>query len=209
MSYSQSNGQHHAVPRRGSAFTAAVQDSPVEPVHNTQPVGMLERSNALAGMTIDMTQFRTPIHTLSGYAKNSLQGSLALFRNLPGARTVYQPRRLTGPAQFLVQLLDLWQLPISDACVLLGYDLQEREAVQLILSGATGLRSRDARDRVASLVRIRTLLSGLFRSVEKENEWLREPKELLGNKSPLDLMLEGSMEKLLTVRQFVEVMAGV
>ena len=108
-----------------------------------------------------------------------------------------------------MQLLDFWQLPISGACALLGYGLQEQEAVQSILSGATGLRSRDARDRVASLVRIRTLLSGLFRSVEKENEWLREPKELLGNKSPLDLMLEGSMEKLLTVRQFVEVMAGV
>jgi hypothetical protein len=209
MPYPSSNGQQPAVRGRGSRFTEAEQYLEVEQSGITQSIGIPKGSIDLAGLGIGAMQHRDPSHPPSRYARDSRQGSLSLFIVSQPEQTAYQPRRLTGPAQFLVQLLDFWQLPISGACALLGYDLQEQEAVQSILSGATGLRSRDARDRVASLVKIRTLLSGLFRSVEKENEWLREPKELLGNKSPLDLMLEGSMEKLLTVRQFVEVMAGV
>ena len=44
--------------------------------------------------------------------------------------------------------------------------------------------------------------------VEVENEWLRESHETLNGQIPMDLLLEGSMENLLLVKEYVEVAAG-
>jgi hypothetical protein len=207
--YSPSNGQYRPAPRGLRGFTEVEQVAETEQAGLTQPAGYFVKTIDISGIISVKEVAAQGLPVRSWYEGYARQGSFSWFSVLPLEQTVYQPRRLTGPVQFLVKLLELWQLDDSGACALLGYDLQDKEAVQSILSGATGLRGRDARDRVASLVKIRTLLSALFRSIEKENEWLRAPKGPLDNRSPLDLMLEGSMEKLLTVRQFVEVTAGV
>lgn len=122
--------------------------------------------------------------------------------------TAYIARRLTGPVQFLVRLLQVWGLSNSDARILLGYDEADQQTVDFILQGSASLRGRDARDRVASLIGIRALLQQLFRDENTEKLWLREPKESLYGKSPLGLMLEGSLENILVVRQWVERGAG-
>jgi len=57
-------------------------------------------------------------------------------------------------------------------------------------------------------VQIRKTLSALFRDEAVENEWLREPHTLLNERSPMDLILEGSMEHLLLVREYVDAAAG-
>ena len=41
-----------------------------------------------------------------------------------------------------------------------------------------------------------------------ENEWLRERHEMLDDKAPMDLLLDGSMEDLLLVKEYVEAAAG-
>ena len=80
--------------------------------------------------------------------------------------------------------------------------------VNAVLQGYETLTGRDAKDRIAHLFQIRQLLSTLFRDEAVENEWLREPQDLLKGKVPMDLLLEGSMENLLLVREYVERVSG-
>ena len=51
-------------------------------------------------------------------------------------------------------------------------------------------------------------LSSLFRDLDVENEWLREPHSLLHRKSPLALLSNGSVEDLLIVKEYVDTVAG-
>ena len=47
-----------------------------------------------------------------------------------------------------------------------------------------------------------------LRDEDMENEWLRERHEMLDDKAPMDLLLDGSMENLLLVKEYVEAAAG-
>ena len=116
--------------------------------------------------------------------------------------------RVTGPVQFLNNLLESWELESTHATVLLGFDPGDQSYAAAVLTGRAPLKGRDATDRIAHLYQIRKTLSALFRDEAVENEWLREPHTLLNERSPMDLMLEGSMEHLLLVREYVEAAAG-
>ena len=113
--------------------------------------------------------------------------------------------RPTGPIQFVDKLLKTWRLTSEDAVWLLGRD---REYVRKLLRGSARLAGRDIKDRIAYLFRIRQTLSSLFRDEDTENAWLREPHELLNEKTPLQLLQEGSMEGMLTVKEYVDAAAG-
>jgi hypothetical protein len=102
--------------------------------------------------------------------------------------------------------MQAWSIDESDAARLLGFD--EEADVGYLLSGARQLDSRDCKDRVRHLLRIREALHGIFRNIDAEREWLRESRPELNGQSPLALLLEGSMESLLTVSQFVQWMVG-
>lgn len=117
--------------------------------------------------------------------------------------------RLTGPVQFIRKLMDFWQVSYADTACLLGRDPEDVEYVSAILEGGQQLRGRDVQDRIVHLFHIRRILWSLFRDLEVENEWLREQHSMLNGKSPLSLMLEGSMENLLLARDYVESAAGV
>ena len=116
--------------------------------------------------------------------------------------------RLTGPVQFLVRLLDFWRLKPRDAVGLLGFDRADAEHVSAILDGKEPFRGRDVRDRIAYLLSIRATLRSLFRDLEAENDWLREPHAVLRLETPMSLLLGGSMEDLLLVREYVDTVAG-
>lgn len=171
-----------------------------------------------------LSQFAQPVDRPSGSALSGFPGFSIVFderiqttaqssafqpavsrQNMP---PVYEARRLTGPVQFFAELLKIWRLTNADARILLGFDEADQSRVDLLLRGLSSLRGRDAKDRIASLVRIRTLLKQLFRNEDTENLWLREPKSYLNKRSPLDLILEGSLENILIVRQWIERGAG-
>ena len=116
--------------------------------------------------------------------------------------------RITGPVQFVNQLLATWDLEPESACILLGFKPSQFTYVNNVLQGHETLRGRDAKDRIVHLIQIRILLSALFRDEAVENEWLREPRDALKGKTPMELLLEGSMEKLLLVREYVELVTG-
>ena len=126
---------------------------------------------------------------------------LASLSPQPGA---VPPPRLSGPIQFVVKLLRTWQLSTRDAVGLLGFREEDLDHVEGVLGGAATFRGRDVNDRVANLFWIRNLLRSLFRNLEEENRWMRESHENLDGNSPLSLILGGSMEDLLLVKEYVD-----
>ena len=119
------------------------------------------------------------------------------------------PGRLTGPVQFVRNLMDSWRLDNRDVVRILGCDPEDFEYVSAVLDGRRQLRGRDVRDRIAHLFCIRRTLWSLFRNLDVENDWLREQHPLLNGKSPMSLIVEGSIEDLLLAREYVESAAGV
>ncbi|MCI0401670.1 MAG: hypothetical protein L0Z68_10330, partial [Gammaproteobacteria bacterium] len=83
-------------------------------------------------------------------------------------------RKPSAPVQFFIKLLEIWELDVDSACVLLGYEKSSRSHVQAVLSGAAPLETRDERDRIAELFVIRKILHSVFRDRKVENQWLRE-----------------------------------
>ena len=120
----------------------------------------------------------------------------------------FSPKRLSGPVQFVLKLLDYWRLSGDDAVSLLGFDSTDSDYVKDVLNGMASFRGRDVRDRIAHLFHIWTTLSSLFQDRGVENDWLREPHALLDEQSPLNLLLGGAMENLLLVKEYVDAAAG-
>ena len=118
------------------------------------------------------------------------------------------PRRIADSGAFVLKLLECWRLENRNAVGLLGFDQSDADHVAAILDGNEQLRGRDAQDRISHLFSIRKTLWSLFQDLDVENEWLREPHSLLDNKTPLSLMLEGSIEDLLLAREYVDTAAG-
>ncbi len=116
--------------------------------------------------------------------------------------------RLTGPIQFILKLLDCWNLEREDSINLLGFEEFESEFVFKVLEGNEVLRGRDAKDRLSHLFSIRKSLHEFFRDLKAENEWLREPQPLLDGQEPIVLLLGGSMADILLVREYVDSMVG-
>lgn len=123
-------------------------------------------------------------------------------------RSAFVPRRLTGPIQFVAKLADQWELNAADLTTILGFEQDDQAAVEELVAGRRSLRGRDVKDRIAALFRIWSLLNGLLRNPVAEREWMRTSRPEFEGKSPLDLLRHGSMEKLLTLRQFVEHISG-
>ena len=116
--------------------------------------------------------------------------------------------RLRGPVQFVWKLLEFWRLEAHDAVGLLGFDSEDTDYVSAVLCGLEHFRGRDVRDRISHLFWIRKTLWSLFRDLDVENEWLREPHSMLDDRSPLSLLLGGSMEDLLLTREYVDAASG-
>lgn len=116
--------------------------------------------------------------------------------------------RLAGPIQFVLKLLAFWRLDMPQAIALLGFSEAEEAHVTAVLEGRDRFSGRDVNDRIAHLFRIRETLDSLFRDLEAENKWLREPHAFLEGRSPLSLLLGGSMEDILMTREYVDAAAG-
>ena len=75
-----------------------------------------------------------------------------------GARTSPYRARLTGPVQFLKNLLESWDLESTYATVLLGLDPDDASQAADVLAGRAILKGRDAKDRITHLYQIRKTL---------------------------------------------------
>ena len=118
------------------------------------------------------------------------------------------PPSTSGPIKLVKSILATWRLQPMDVLPLLGYESTQWFYVEGLLNGRGILSGRDVKDRIACLFEIRRTLSGLFKDQDVENAWLRETHSMLNEQSPLDLLLQGSIENLLLVRDYVELAAG-
>jgi hypothetical protein len=80
--------------------------------------------------------------------------------------------------------------------------------MEALYRGRTSLRTRDEKDRLRAVLRIATDLYALYRDEREIRGWLREQKKRFGGRSAYDLMMEGSMENLLRVKQVLEALSG-
>lgn len=119
-----------------------------------------------------------------------------------------EPVRPVGHIRLFDSILRTWQLHESDAVRLLGLEPSDKGYVAEVLAGRKALRDRDANDRIAYLIGIRMALFALFGDETEENDWLREPQPSLDGQVPMQLLLEGSMENLLLVKEYVEAATG-
>lgn len=141
------------------------------------------------------------------YYRDVVEGSYVIIKPY-SFFALERKERLPGPVQFISKLLKTWQLDPKDAVPLLGHEPSEMPYVSDLLNGRTALKGRDAKDRIVYLFHIRKTLSALFPSEEDENKWLRKPHAALEGQTPMQRLLEGSMENLLLVKEFVEEAAG-
>ena len=143
------------------------------------------------------------------YPTTSLQQTpISVITEMTATREPPDHERLSGPIWFVEKLLKTWRLELGDVVPLLGLEPSDLSYATDVFAGRATLRGRDAKDRIAYLFRIRKTLSALFRDEGVENEWLRERHEMLDDKAPMDLLLDGSMENLLLVKEYVEAAAG-
>ena len=182
--------------RRGSAHFPMPADQ--SHLNGVEGSGEFRCASARGGVALEWLHRSNPAGTAVG------QQSVEATRE-SGLRVV--PATTTGPVQFISRLISSWRLSTGDAVRLLGFNQEDLGYVEDILAGVRQPRGRDVHDRIAFLFRIRAILSALFRDLDVENQWLREPHEFLDDCSPMELM-QGSIERLLLAREYVETFAG-
>ena len=166
--------------------------------------GSAYRYRRQTGRAADMRRVEELNQHIQQYLEKKRQVASSAVQSL-------SPTRKSGPVRFVETLLSTWQLDPDNAIPLLGFESSEVADVayvRAILDGRQPLVGRDIKYRIACLIVIRSTLSGLFRDEAVENEWLREAHPLLDNRAPMDLMLDGRMENLLLVKEYVDEFAG-
>lgn len=113
------------------------------------------------------------------------------------------------PTQLIHKIFETWNLKMRDKATLLGLEESDQRLASEFLAGKTTIVGRDIRDRIAYLILIKSTLHSLFRNEDVENEWLRETHEVLGDRTPLGLLLDGSLENMLLVKEFCDEAGGV
>ena len=170
------------------------------------PLGALGNGSLQIRRQTDNGKFCLVFVEEKSVRKNQQQIDPEVMRILD--RGAMQKERLSGPIQFVIKLLGFWRLDQTDVAALLGFGPADKAHVADVLDGLDSFRGRDVHDRIAHLFRIRETLDSLFRNLDAENQWLREPHVLLDGKSPLSLLLGGSMEDILLTREYVDAAAG-
>ena len=102
--------------------------------------------------------------------------------------------------------MNIWNFSDHEASILLG--MEDAKIIGDLYRGFVTLRQRDQNDRLRAVLSIAADLDALYRDENVIRSWLRERQEMLDGNSPLSFLLEGSMEKLLWVRQYVDYLAG-
>ena len=146
---------------------------------------------------------------LSGHKEDFSQEGLSELQNQEDSKHVPHGAQIEI-ANLFNNLMNDWKLSKREMATLLGldFDASGKKYVERLLTERCSFSGRDTRYRMAQLIQIREILFALFKGRKVENEWLRGKQNMLNNKAPMDLLLEGPPENLVLVREFVETVAG-
>jgi hypothetical protein len=98
-------------------------------------------------------------------------------------------------------LMEKWGFSRKDAAEILGFE--NEGLIGELYAGIEKVQQRDVRDRLKLFLSLAVDLDGLYDDDQVIKQWLDQPKKLLRSKTPRELLVEGSMENLLRVRQLV------
>ena len=186
-----------AVPTTGGGIYPAANGVPV-------PVGSSSGSpwsEPTGSRRVSREQNETEVWPASGMRVGGAQVQFGL----PNAHQREQVRA-SGEIVLLQRVMIRWGFDDREAACLIGYE--DPSWMRSLYGGLSSLRTRDEKDRLRAVLRIATDLLSLYRDEAEIGAWLREKKRQLGGESAYDLMMEGSMENLLRVKQFIEVLSG-
>lgn len=116
-----------------------------------------------------------------------------------------------GPNEIPVEMLsfqrlaDLWQLSTEDQVRLLG---SPGRSTYFKWKKDGGNLPRDTEERVSHLLAIFKALEILLPDIRAADGWLRRPNQYFQGQSALDVMLNGQMADIITVRQYVDAQRG-
>ena len=146
--------------------------------------------------------------------KNQTEAAAQALPHLDHAR--FEPanrRRLSAPGmRTFLAIADLWALTEQERLRILGYPArstyhkwakQAREHVEFTLDA-------DVLTRISAVLGIYQALRILFETEQEGLSWLRGPHQAMvfGGHPPIELMIDGTQDSLLTVRRFLDAARG-
>lgn len=109
-------------------------------------------------------------------------------------------------ARMVVRLFKAWGLTDAESCVLLGA-LSPRTYSRW-KNGQFGNIEFDRRMRLSILAGIHKGLKYLFRDNERANAWVKKPNADFDGARALDVMLNGRIEDLMAIRNYLDAIRG-
>jgi uncharacterized protein (DUF2384 family) len=112
-----------------------------------------------------------------------------------------------GAAMFraCVNLFERWRVSDAQASILL--DLPPRSFARW-KTGVLGRIGRDQKSRLSNLMGIHKALRLIFRDTARAYDWIRQPNEVFGGRSALEVMVGGELTDLMRVRRYLDAERG-
>ncbi|MCY4463498.1 MAG: DUF2384 domain-containing protein [Albidovulum sp.] len=181
---------------------------------SVSPKGLVAAQNYQQADNLGRQSVSQPVTTYSdqyeyrlGTSLSKLRSGRDIHRSWAASDISQGPREageIRGELKIFVETCQRWKLKLKDQVILLGYQSGDSIGMQ-ILNGRVRAHSRDIKDRSGYVIAISIGLGILYgESIDAENQWLRNPRQILDGKSPLDYMLGGKMIDLITINRMVE-----
>ena len=104
-----------------------------------------------------------------------------------------------------VNLFALWNITDEQAAILL--DLPVRTYRRWKADGSQRI-GRDGKARLSNLMGIHKALRLIFREPQRGYAWIKAPNTAFGDRSALDVMLDGDLTDLMRVRRYLDAERG-
>ncbi len=106
----------------------------------------------------------------------------------------------------VIRLFDHWSVTDAQAAVLLG-DIAVR-TYQRWKQGEYGRWNVDLAARLSNLIGIHKALRLLYTEAERGYRWIKAPNRAFGDRSALEVMLDGQLTDLMRVRRYLDSYRG-
>jgi uncharacterized protein (DUF2384 family) len=102
-------------------------------------------------------------------------------------------------------LADVWRLNTDQQITLLG---NPARSTYFKWKKQGGSMSSDTEERISHLVAIYKALQILFPEPHRADAWLERPHRFFGGRSALDVMLDGKLQDIIRVREYLDAQRG-
>lgn len=109
----------------------------------------------------------------------------------------------------LFRIMDIWELTVANRMNLLGIRSTNRETYNQWKNGFVPNKiNRDTEERISHILAIYRNLQILFANNKRADDYIKKPNKFFNGKSPLEVMLGGSIIDLFCVRSYLDSVRG-